>query len=203
MSSLRRSNCAPIGARHALGLDAGVSYETFDREGIPDAVEVELDGDLRLDLSDVLRLDLDASFERERNRRDGVVDRLNEDTTEFGAALRRTFGAWFGQIGAAFVRETRESGVRADGTPFDNSDRDRDEVELALRIGHALDPQWQVFGDVLVNERVFDRAVDDNGFLRGSRGWGVAGGVVFDRGGPLRVELRLGYQQQDPEDPRT
>ncbi|MEO1198712.1 MAG: outer membrane beta-barrel protein [Pseudomonadota bacterium] len=194
--------------RHALSLRGGLTYETFESSREDDQLTFDLGGDLRLDLSALATVDLGASFTRETEERTDTdvdadqVSRTDEDVWSFTAGIRREFGRWFARLSGEFTRETFEDGVLADSTIVANSDRDRDEWEGTLRIGRALDAQWQVFGDVFVNSREFDTPVDaDDGTLRGSDGFGVALGAALDRGGPISGELRLGYQEQHPDEP--
>jgi hypothetical protein len=91
---------------------------------------------------------------------------------------------------------------RADGTVIDNSDRDRDEQDLSLRIGYWLSPDTQLFTTAGWTDTEFDQKYDRNGFDRSGDGWYVGAGVDWLISGVLTGDLYATYRSRSYADPR-
>lgn len=94
-----------------------------------------------------------------------------------------------------------EDAVLIGGGILDNSDRSYVEKRGALRASYAMTPDTALFAEAGINERRYDRSIDDNGVLRGSKGWDVLAGLEFAPEGLVSGEVGVGYQQQRPDDP--
>ena len=73
--------------------------------------------------------------------------------------------------------------------------------EVAARVAYEFSPAVSVYVEGATNRRVFNNAIDLNGFLRGSQGYSASAGTVFDLGALLRGTVAVGYQLQKPDDP--
>ena len=179
-------------------------YPEFSEE---DSTEFLAEGQARIDIGVRTTLDLDGAYERspqsstDTDVDSSVVGRPNEDAWRLGAALTQTFGRVAATLGLSTSDTTYEDATLADGTIVDNSDRDFREDEISLRVGYDFGGGHVLFGDVFLNQRVFDREFDNSGTERGSDGRGIAIGAAWEPTGALSGEIRVGVQEQDPNDP--
>jgi len=82
-----------------------------------------------------------------------------------------------------------------------NDDRDRNEHELAWRVGWEDVPGMVYYIEPAVNMREYDQNRDDNGLQRSSHGWRLLAGINWDVSGVSYAEAGIGYMSQDYEDP--
>ncbi|MCZ6863773.1 MAG: outer membrane beta-barrel protein [Alphaproteobacteria bacterium] len=85
--------------------------------------------------------------------------------------------------------------------PFNNDDRDRNEVEASLRLAYEIVPQYEAFVRGAYNIRDYDSAEDDNERNRDSDGFDVVAGVEIDFGGIVFGDFFAGYKIQNFDDP--
>lgn len=87
------------------------------------------------------------------------------------------------------------------GTTINNDDRDRDEIEGAVRVGYEIIPDYEAFVRGTYNIRDYDSDLGDDGLDRDSDGFDVVGGVRIDFGGIIFGDFFAGYRSQDFDDP--
>lgn len=92
-------------------------------------------------------------------------------------------------------------------TPLDgggqqsNSDRDRTEGTLTLRLERAQGPILRPFVEASATLRQFDERLDRNGFERDSIGYGLRGGLTISDDGPVSGSLSVGVVSESFADP--
>ena len=84
----------------------------------------------------------------------------------------------------------------------DNSDRDRDYLELNLRAGFRVHPALDVFVEGRRFDTEYDRAIDDDGFARSSEGIEAVAGAELNVTGKLLGEFYVGRREWEYDDPR-
>ena len=118
----------------------------------------------------------------------------------FSAAQYRGDG-WSARLAGALTRLDFEDVAGAFG-PINNDDRDRTQGDVGVRIGLAAAPNAELFFQASYERRDYDDIVDDFGFNRDSRGFGVAAGIRRTLAARLTAELFAGYLRQSYSDPR-
>jgi hypothetical protein len=88
------------------------------------------------------------------------------------------------------------------GALIQQSLRDHDEKQVALRTGYEFAPLRQVYLLTAVNSRDYDATADIFGFDRSSTGYTVAVGARYDVTGVIFADGFIGYREQDYKDPR-
>ncbi len=177
----------------------------FDEGDTNTSIDSELA--LRLDLVRGLVADLGATYHiapealSDPNLPATAVER--PDAQSYGATAGLSDDV--GRIGlsgrAAYTAYRYEDARLSDGSIYDNSDRNYDERALTLRASYELQQTVSGFVEGGVNDRVYERSIDDNGVRRGSKGYNVLAGVSIARDDVLQGEVGIGYQNQTPDDP--
>lgn len=195
-------------SRHELRGRFRTQSEFYPEFSDEDSTEFLAEGQARIDIGPRTTLDLDGGYSRspqsstDTDVDSSVVGRPNEDQWRLGTALTQAFGRLAVTLGLSTADTTYEDATLANGTFVDNSDRDFREDEVNLRVGYDFGGGHILFADGFLNQRVFDRAFDDDGVQRGSDGRGVAIGAAWAPTGALSGEVRIGVQEQDPQDAR-
>ncbi len=194
--------------RHELRGYLAIDHESFfDYSGeTTTGLDAELEGRLDLTPRDVAGLRLAYAIVPESRGDPNVPQSVVEPPDSDDAVAEGTYAHRFGRLEVslrgAYERFTYENALLSDGTVVDNSDRDYNEVDGAVRASIDIDDGSRaVFVESGANKRKYRREVDDNGIRRGSSGYDVLVGVSFDRGDPLSGEVAVGYQSQRPVDP--
>lgn len=89
----------------------------------------------------------------------------------------------------------------AGGGVQSNSDRDRTEGTLTLRLERAEGPILRPFVEASATLRRFDERLDRNGLERNSIGYGLRGGLTISDDGPLSGSLSVGVISETFADP--
>lgn len=125
------------------------------------------------------------------------------DTHVFTAGFdaSRTFGLV--QLTAALdvSRSLFSDTPLAGGGVQSNSDRDRTEGTLRLRLERAEGPILRPFVEASATLRRFDERLDRNGLERDSVGYGLRGGLTISDDGPLSGSLSVGVVSESFADP--
>jgi hypothetical protein len=82
-----------------------------------------------------------------------------------------------------------------------NSDRDRTEGTVTLRLERAEGPILRPFVEASATLRRFDERLDRNGLERDSIGYGLRGGLTINDDGPLSGSLSVGVVSESFADP--
>jgi hypothetical protein len=88
------------------------------------------------------------------------------------------------------------------GGTIDESGRDRNQGELALRTSYELAPLRNVYVQGSVNTRKYDNSRDASGYARSSDGYGLVVGTQYDLTGITFIDVFAGWRQQDYDDAR-
>lgn len=89
----------------------------------------------------------------------------------------------------------------AGGGVQSNSDRDRTQGTLTLRLERAEGPILRSFVEASTTLRRFDERLDRNGIERNSIGYGLRGGLTISDDGPLSGSLSVGVVGENFSDP--
>jgi len=98
-------------------------------------------------------------------------------------------------LGGSFERQDYD-----DDAVTNNDDRDRNDIEVSLRAGYEIVPQYEAFVRTAYSIREYDDGHDDSGLDRDSQGYEVVAGVAVDFGGILFGDFFAGYMSRDYDD---
>lgn len=189
--------------QHAVGLVVGANVGRHGETTREDFEDWRLGANARLDTGDDMFVTGLVAMRQDHEAR-GEVD---DPGDSFGPTILRVLdavaGAEFRRSGGVLVRpQYRHSRYRFDDNgSLDNSDRDRDEQRLDLRLGYETMPGTVVFIDPALSLRRYLRRFDDSGLQRDSTGYEALAGVNWDASGVTYVELAGGYFEQRFDDP--
>lgn len=192
-------------ARH--GLEAQVQGELFFTDDAR-AIERDLDADLavRLDLPVETTLTLRGGYALTGEAvsdpdavagADGSTD--THDITA-GFDLARQAGLIEATLSADVSRVAFDETLLAGGASQSNSDRNRLDGELTLRLERSTGPLIRPFVELSGFVRRFDQGRDRNGFDRDSFGYALRGGITLAEERPLRGSLFIGVEGERFED---
>ena len=172
--------------RHALNLDAGGDldrYRKYDSENVSD---YWIGGDGRYDLgagSNVFggwRLTHDHDDRSSPGNEVSQIEPVVFDHEEAHLGLAHAVGNFRLRLGGTYDRFRYESGLLPGGQVVDNSFRDRSMSTMGFRLGYALPPAYEVFGQLATDDRHYDHPISGQTFNRDSRGMRRALGVKFN-----------------------
>ncbi|MDQ0458060.1 outer membrane beta-barrel protein [Rhizobium paknamense] len=195
-------------SRHELKITGDGSWRRKIAGDGDDDPAGRVDAALRLDLADdfAARLTAGYGFSRENTTdpnaiRDATVQSgVNQFST--GALIERDAGKLRGSVGITFDRYTYTDATLSDGSRLSNSDRNRNSVTLASRIGYEISPALTPFLEASVGKTRYDDARDSAGYARSGNLYGAKAGIASDLGEKLKGELALGYERASFDDSR-
>ncbi|WLR97659.1 outer membrane beta-barrel protein [Shinella sumterensis] len=195
-------------SRHQLTIDAeGIHQRNISGTGETEP-KVNVNADLRLDLSNdtIANLTAGYAFERESssdpNAINGATTQSGVHKFAAGASLKRDFGLIRGTISADFDREVYGDAALQDGSKLDLSDRNFSAGTLTGRVGYALSPALIPYLEASVGRSFYDQKRDSLGYERSALTLGGRAGVEVDLGEKLRGDLGLGYKRASFDDSR-
>ena len=115
------------------------------------------------------------------------------------AALNGSFGKNVFTLTGLAGRTIYENGTSG-GLVVDQGDRDNNLYGARLRLGYELTPLITPFVEGELTRRVYDRAFDDSGLQRASRGEALRAGFAYDSAPVLKGELAVGVRQETFDD---
>ncbi|GJE25324.1 hypothetical protein LKMONMHP_0159 [Methylobacterium organophilum] len=163
---------------------------------------------LRVDMNRDTRIDVETRF---------LLDTLRLGSPEVGsqATSRPIYATYGGTVGVtenfnrlqvtlrgSIDRQIFEDARLASGAPLIQSDRDTNQYGLRLRIGYEVSPAITPFVETIVDTRVYDTPVDQQGFRRDSDGVALTGGASFALTRFITGEVSGGLQRRDYVDAR-
>lgn len=83
-----------------------------------------------------------------------------------------------------------------------NDDRDRDFMNLGVRGGLVLSPDYAIYAEIRSTETDYDQSLDRFGFSRSSDGTEIRLGALLDFTGQTAGEFYIGHLDLDFDDPR-
>lgn len=119
--------------------------------------------------------------------------------------LERENDNWFGWLEGRLNYYNYLNVDRRDGSLSIQDDRDRDEQEIATRLGHKLDEAHRVYTQVTFNGRGYEERTDSTAVqTRDSQGYEALLGMEWDRRetGGFQADAGVGLLQQDYDDAR-
>ncbi len=189
-------------SRHRLDFTAGAEigrFEQFDENNYED-FDAGVRGRLDITRAQALGLNLTVAREHEDRSDPDQSQSENVDVTQFwNLRLGLDYTYHFNRL---FVRPS--VGVQRldfkDNSGINEDDRDRNRYTAGLRVGYAISPRINVFGQGTYDIRRYDQTPDDAGFDRDSNGYEVGLGTGIDITSILFGEVRAGYAHRDYDD---
>lgn len=193
-------------SRHGLAGSLSLTHEQYRLPGIEDRNDIDAALRGHLDITRDLVLEGGLSYGRTRQSladpdvpaaalKEPVIDHLAGE-----ASLTQRLGRYFVALFGSIERAVHESVPASGGGVIDNSDRDYTRYLGGLRLGYDLSDRTSLFAELSADSTVHDRAVDDNGTLRGSKGYTASVGYRLE-GDTLKSEGRIGFRIAEPDDP--
>ena len=196
-------------SNHEFRIDAGIDADRYASNDAENTTDWFATASARLDATRGARLSMRLNVEELHE------DRGNPNTASYVigepvAYIRREVGL------GAFYRLNRLS-LTADGN-FGNliyddvkvvrgdtlrqNNRNRDELEVAVRAGYEIVPEYEAFLRATGNQRTYERPQPHIGsILRDSRGWELVAGTALDLGGVIFGEVFAGALRQSYDTP--
>lgn len=195
---------------HGVGFDASAYHSEYFDQGSQSYTDLmgRLRG--RLDVTRDFALRGAVFIEDRAEPRYAYADGYGVDApieytragAEIGADYRNDRIRWINTLG--LTEYDYEDGRYIDtGLPFDQSFRDRTELEGRTRLSYALTPNVAVFGQASYSQWEYDREqLMDDGLLhsRDSDGYSIEGGVDFELNNLLRGDIAVGYMERKSDD---
>lgn len=193
--------------RHALNVTAYGDFGIFADNSSENYEDAGFRTDARIDIAENSRLTAKLRAERDHERRDSPDDargatptifyRLTPELT-FDQRINRVALRLKGTVDYLDFNDV-ETGS---GAVINEDDRDRLTWTLEGRAGYDVSENVQLYVSGLIDHRTYDDLIDDQGFSRDSKGFGVFGGVIVEVTGTISAEAYLGYRQQSFKDPQ-
>ena len=191
-------------SNHEARLDAGVAVDDFADNEEEDTTGWFATAAARFDVTRDAGLRVNLGVEESHENRDdpnsaasaraGPVSFVRRDAgLRAFYRLNRVSLAAEGNV----ARLSWDDAATLPGARFRQSDRNRDEIDLAVRIGYDVVPEYEAFLRVTRNERTYERPQGDLDILRDSRGWEIVAGTALDLGGIVFGDVFAGYMTQD------
>lgn len=192
--------------RHELNIYAGGDTSRYSSQKNEDYTDYFAGFDGKVDITDSHALFGGAEYERSHEARTSADDVNGIKPTIYSD--ERAFGGYTGKFDNTSVR----LGGTADIMNFDdvassngiinNDDRDRNMYELGLRVSQQIVQGFELFGQGVLDDRVYKAAKDDNGYDRDSSGYRLGGGAAVRLSGDVYAEGFGGAMSQNYDDPR-
>jgi len=194
-------------ARHAFRGRIEGEYTAYDEFPDLNAPRYAADGAVRIDARRDLRLDfalrsvLDSQSPGDPDLPDDVKGRpQNMRTGASAGAIWKPNRLSVGAVGE-LDRRVYEDAETNGGAIIDNEDENYTAYEVRLRTGYELDPGLEPFVEVSGNQRIYDLELNDSGVLHDSAGFRTYLGVRVEPDPIWALEAKLGYGEQEAEDP--
>lgn len=187
---------------HMLNVAASGAFGLYASGGTSNYFDAAVSVDGRLDIMTNWYATGGASFERlhEAYRIAPGGFAINDDYSYFNrysgsVGLFQRFNRLFYHATAGVAAYRFDTVPVAPGALLAGS-RDRVEFTEALRLGYELFDGIDFWGQGSLNQRRYDRQVNEFGQDRDSTGWSIAGGATVDLGGISKIEGFGGYTRQ-------
>ena len=192
---------------HALRLHADTRLARYADQNSEDYTDYTLSTDGRVDVLHDLRFYGGAGYALRHEPRSSPDNQGGTEPTEYAlysaqAAIEKVFNRLSLRLDGRAERYDFSNVRNSSGATIDQSGRNRDQGEIALRAGYELAPLRQVYLQGALNTRDYDAARDANGFARSSNGYGLVVGTEYDLTGVTFLDVFAGYRQQDYDDAR-
>lgn len=202
-----RLNLQSDWARHQAMLDAaGTFSKSLSGQHVSDP-QGNIQGSLRLELSDLTMLNLDAGYDVRRESASdpngiggiGVRNRSLVHNYNVQATIERDLGQIFANVAARGTHTAYGNAQLDNGVSLSQSIRDNSYIGMALRGGFSLSAALRPFAEIEAGRRVYSH---NNGYDRDYTQLALRGGMLIDMGEKLYGEFALGYMQAKSGDDR-
>ena len=119
-----------------------------------------------------------------------------------GAGVTQKFGRLETTLRGSLERTEHQDGSLSDGSKLTLSHQDYTTYGVSARVGYEVTPGLKPFVEASLDQRRHDRAIDDNGYRRDSRGVTGRLGSSVEITRTLTGEISAGYSQRRYEDAR-
>lgn len=193
-------------SRHQLRIDAEGTWDKTLSGARQDDPEANIQGELRLDLSDQTTATLRAGYKLSReeigdpNAVANAVTQSEVNEYTASAEIMRDLGVLRTTAGIDFTRETYGDAVLADGLLADQSARDNNTASVRGRLGYELSPALIPFLEASLGRTLYDEHKDVEGYVRDANLYAVKAGLEADFGEKFKGELAGGYLVADFDD---
>jgi hypothetical protein len=192
---------------HALHVHADTTMARYADHSSENYTDYTLGADGRVDVLRDLRLYGGASYARRHESRSSPDNQGGTEPTEYSlytanAAIEKEFNRIALRLDGKGERYVFSDVQNSSGATLDQSGRDRDQGELALRTSYELAPLRTVYVQGSVNTRDYDQSRDASGYARSSNGYGLVVGTEYDLTGITFIDVFAGWRQQDYDDAR-
>lgn len=193
-------------SRHALNFGANAKVGRYADNGAEDYEDYNGFVNGTVDIARRSNVSGGISYSKLHEDRGSPDDVNGVNPTEYtllnaNAAFQQRFNRVKLRLSTKLDRYDYDDVTTSGGTTINNDDRDRDEVELGVRVGYEIVPAYEAFVRFTYNDRDYDSATDDNGLIRDSSGYEAVGGVRLDLSGKTFGDVFAGYRSQDYDDP--
>ena len=189
--------------RHRLGVDLGGAFGRYSSSQDEDYDDYWINADGRYDISDNSNVFGGVGYSHEHEDRGSPEDNYSGsgptvyDSSRAHAGVSRSWGKTSVRFGGTYEALSFD-----DAGTLTNKDRDRDMLGAGLRVSHALNPRYVIYGQGIWDKRDYDLSMDDYGYQRDSEGYRVDIGLQVTISNRLKGEALVGYLRQDYDDPR-
>ncbi|OLP61050.1 hypothetical protein BJF93_03040 [Xaviernesmea oryzae] len=195
-------------SRHQLTVTGqGAWQKNISGEGATDPF-VDIDADLRLDVSHQTTAHLKAGYRVEREDAsdpNAVANATTQSTVQqfsLGSSIEHDFGILRGSARLDGTRYAYGDVELDNGTTLSLKDRNRNVGVATGRLGYELSPALIPFIEASLGRGLYDERRDISGYERSYTSWGGRGGLQVDFGEKLGGELALGYGHYGFDDGR-
>lgn len=184
----------------------GVRTEFHDGVTLPDtSASVEATG--RIDISRDWQAKLNAAYYLTHQSPSdtgfpaGADDKPAVHTINAGGEITKAIGPATLTLAATAERNQYDP-AHSGMVVIDQGDRDNTLYQARIRGGYAISPMTTPFIEIGGGRRIYDRAVDGNGFERDATVSFLRGGIAYDSSPVLKGEIAVGYRQERRDDPQ-
>ncbi|MCL7999037.1 outer membrane beta-barrel protein [Brucella sp. 21LCYQ03] len=195
-------------ARHQATFDvSGTLSKSISGQDVSEP-RVDVQGNLRLDLSDQTTVNAGAGYKLRRESAsspNGVTDALKRPlvhTINGSLGIERDTGLMFGRATGRVEHDSYGDAELSSGGTVSQKDRNNTYASITLRGGLAISPALKPFVEAELGKRMFDERVDSNGYERSGSQYALRAGLMFDRGEKFNGEIAAGYMRANSVDSR-
>ncbi len=166
------------------------------------------DGTLRLDLADDVAINADAGYSLSRETGSTPTDLGStaipplQQNAVFALGATRNANKFIYNLTGRIIRQTYGDAELVGGGTASQKDRNNSLLTATLRSGYEISPAATPFVAAELGTRLYDQAVDNNGYNRSSVQTGFRAGTQFNFGEKLNGEFALGWISEKFDDPR-
>ncbi len=192
--------------RHLIGFEANIEDGTFIKRSSENYRDYKLGLAARADISTNLSIPFEVKSSKEHVKRDDVEDTDGVTptivhTSSLQSGLKYVGGVIGFLYNAIISKFSYHDNILADGTPINNSDRDRIEITNSLIFNGVDSGRVSPFAFLDLKKVDYNNSVDDFGLNRDSHGWvaGLGSNVTFS--GLTSGIFRYGKMGRSFDDP--